>query len=123
LNGSVNVPLAQAMCSGVVAPVSAKQQILNMKDVTNQRPMYDRGVNFMRGSNRLDGSSMLDGLFGIDNWVLTNILAGTVGTRNWFFGDWQHLIVMERQDIEVVSSNVAGTAFQNDRHLSGRLAA
>jgi hypothetical protein len=116
LNGSTNVPLAQAMCSGVVAPVAAKQQILNMKQGDSAaRPIYDYGINYMRGQNRPDGSSMLDGLFGVDTWVLTNILAGTVGSRNWFFGDWQHLIIMERQDIEVVSSNVAGTAFQNDQ--------
>jgi hypothetical protein len=115
LNGSTNVPLAQAQCSGIVAPVAAKTQVLAMKDVTNSRPIYDYGINYMRGQNRLDGSSMLDGLFGVDTWVLTNILAGTVGSRNWFFGDWQHLIIMERQDIEVVSSNVAGTAFQNDQ--------
>lgn len=117
LNGSTNVPLAQAQCTGIVAPVAAKQQILNMKDSTNNRPQYGFGFNDMRGANRIDGSSMLDGLFGVDRWVLTNILAGTVGSRNWFFGDWQHLIIMERQDIEVVSSNVAGTAFQNDQTL------
>ena len=115
LNGSTNVPLAQAQCTGIVGPVALKQQVLNMVDTTNNRPIYDYGINYMRGSNRLDGSSMLDGLFGVDRWVLTNILAGTANTRNVFFGDWQHVIIMERQDIEIVSSNVAGTAFQNDQ--------
>ena len=32
-----------------------------------------------------------------------------------FFGDWQHLWVMERQDVELLTSNVAGTAFANDQ--------
>lgn len=114
LNGSTNVPLAQASCTGIVGPVALKMQVLNMKD-SQGRSIYEYGVHQMQGANRADGSSMLDGLWGMPNFVLTNILAGTEGSRNAFFGDWQHLIVMERQDIEVVSSNVAGTAFQNDQ--------
>jgi HK97 family phage major capsid protein len=114
LNGSTNVPLAQATCTGIVGPVALKPQVLAMKD-SNGRPIYDYGLNYMRGSNRADGTTMLDGLWGLPAFVLTNILAGTEGSRNAFFGDWQHMISMERQDIEVVSSNVAGTAFQNDQ--------
>jgi len=114
LNGSTNVPLAQAQCTGIVGPVALKPQVLAMKD-SNGRPLYDWGINAMRGTNRLDGSTMLDGLLGLPNFVLTNILAGTEGSRDVFFGDWQHVVLMERQDIEIVSSNVAGTAFQNDQ--------
>lgn len=122
LNGSANVPVAQATCTGFVGPVAVKQQLLNMKDTTNNRPIFDFGINQMRGSMGgaangagVSRSSLLDGLFGVDTWVLTNILAGTAGSRNLFAGDWQHLWVMERQDIEILSSNVAGTAFQNDQ--------
>ncbi len=115
LNASTNVPLAQSVCTGVVGPVVLKSQILNMKDTTNNRPIFDFGINYMRGQGRYDGSPMLDGLFGVPTWVLTNILAGSSGSRNVFFGDWQHLWIMERQDIEILSSNVAGTAFQNDQ--------
>lgn len=115
LNGSSNVPVAQATCTGVVGPVVLKQQVMNMADTTNNRPIYSFGIDQMRGTNRPDGSTMLDGLFGIPTWVLTNILAGAANSRNVFFGDWQHLWIMERQDVEILSSNVAGTAFQNDQ--------
>lgn len=115
LNGSSNVPLAQTVCSGIVGPVALKSTILNLKDSTNNRVMYGYGIRDERGQARPDGSAMLDGMFGVDNWVLTNILAGSAGSRNVFFGDWQHLWIMERQDIEILSSNVAGTAFQNDQ--------
>lgn len=55
--------------------------------------------------------------------VTTNPLSSppsssTLVTNNMspvFFGDWQHLWVMERQDIELLTSNVAGTAFANDQ--------
>ena len=123
LNGSTNVPLAQAACTGIVGPVALKQQIMSMKD-SNGRPIYDFGVNQMRGNFKPTNDSnagpsatpytQLDGLFGVPI-VLTNILAGTEGSRNAFFGDWQHLWIMERQDVEILSSNVAGTAFQNDQ--------
>src|SRR5262249_55804246 len=102
---------------------------------------YDFGWNQMRWANRVDGSGALDGVMGVDTWVLTNIIkktlvAGSGGasappttTNNLtspnpiaaanmnpvFFGDWQHLWVMEPQDIELLASNVAGTAFQNDQ--------
>jgi hypothetical protein len=106
------------------------------------RPDYDFGYNQMRWANRPDGSSSLDGFLGIPTWVLTNVvkhslLAGSGGasaapTSNAsrlaspnpvavadmnpvFFGDWQHLWVMQRMDIEILASNVAGTAFQNDQ--------
>src|SRR5215472_3873309 len=121
LNGSTNVPVAQATCTGFVGPVVLKQQILNMKD-SNGRPIFDWGINQMRGSLSgaangagVNRSTLLDGLFGVDTWVLTNILAGTAGSRNVFAGDWQHVWVMERQDVELLSSNVAGTAFANDQ--------
>lgn len=121
LNGSTNVPTAQATCTGIVAPVALKQKMLNMID-SNGRPIFDFGVNQIRGnlSGAANGagvnrSSLLDGLFGVPTWVLTNILAGTAGSRNVFAGDWQYLWVMERQDVELLSSNVAGTAFQNDQ--------
>lgn len=123
LNGSTNVPLAQATCTGIVGPVSMKQQILNMSGTSDtNRPTFDFGFNQMRGrlSGAADGagvnrSSLLDGLWGVDTWVMTNILAGTAGSRFVFAGDWQHLWIMERQDIEILASNVAGTAFQNDQ--------
>ena len=115
LNASSNVPLGQAVCSGVVGPVAMKATIMGLKDTTNNRIMYGYGLRDLRGAPRLDGSAILDGLYGVDNWVLTNILAGSAGSRNVFFGDWQHLWIMERQDVEIVSSNVAGTAFQNDQ--------
>ena len=115
LNGSTNVPLAQTVCSGIVGPVRLKSAVLNLKDTTNARVMYGYGIRDERGQARPDGSAMLDGLFGVDNWVLTNILADSAGASNVFFGDWQHLWIMERQDIEILSSNVAGTAFQNDQ--------
>lgn len=112
--------------------------------VTNgtTRPDYDFGYNQMRWANRPDGSSSLDGFLGVPTFVLTNVikhslLAGSGGasaapTSNAsrlaspnpvavadmnpvFFGDWQHLWVMQRMDIEILASNVAGTAFQNDQ--------
>jgi hypothetical protein len=115
LNKSTNVPLAQTVCSGIVGPVRLKSAVLNLKDTTNARVMYGYGTRDERGQSRPDGSAMLDGLFGVDNWVLTNILADSAGASNVFFGDWQHLWIMQRQDIEILSSNVAGTAFQNDQ--------
>lgn len=112
--------------------------------VTNgtTRPDYDFGYNQMRWANRPDGSSSLDGFLGVPQWVLTNIVkhsllhgsggASAAPTSNSsglaspnplavadmnpvFFGDWQHLWVMQRMDIEILASNVAGTAFQNDQ--------
>jgi len=106
------------------------------------RPNYGFGYQDMRWANRPDGSSALDGFLGVQNWVLSNIVkhslkAGSGGasaapTSNTsvlaapnpaavadmnpvFFGDWQHLWVMVRQDVEILASNVAGTSFQNDQ--------
>ena len=147
LNGSANVPLGQAQCTGILGPVALKVHITGQSDAAqgvsagSQRPNYDFGWNQMRWQNRLDGASALDGLMGVDTWVLSNIIkktlvAGTGGAsaapttvnnltspnpvaagnmNPVFFGDWQHLWLMERQDIEILSSNVAGTAFQADQ--------
>lgn len=112
--------------------------------VTNgtTRPDYGFGYQDMRWANRPDGSSSLDGFLGVPTWVLTNVVkrslkAGSGGAsaaptsqssrlaspnvtaaadmNPVFFGDWQHLWVMQRMDIEILASNVAGTAFQNDQ--------
>jgi hypothetical protein len=106
------------------------------------RPDFDFGYNQMRWANRPDGTSSLDGFLGVPTWALTNVVkhslkagsgaAGAAPTSNSsilastnpvavadmnpvFFGDWQHLWVMQRMDIEILASNVAGTAFQNDQ--------
>ncbi|GAC1649782.1 MAG: hypothetical protein NVS9B11_22940 [Candidatus Dormibacteraceae bacterium] len=115
LNGSASVPVGQTVCTGILGAVQLKSEILNMKDTTNNRPVYDYGINYMRGAARVDGSSMLDGLFGVPTWVLTNVLGQAAGAKNIIFGDWQHLYIMLRQDVELLTSNVAGTAFQNDQ--------
>lgn len=144
LNNSTNVPPGQTSCTGIVGAVALKLLVAGATDNAlgvsggSDRPLYDFGYNQMRWNNRKDGSSALDGILGVDQWVLTNVikhalLAGSGGasaapTSNSFgtamaaanmnpvfFGDWQHVWVMERQDIEVLASNVAGTAFSNDQ--------
>jgi len=117
LNNSANVPVGQTSCTGVFGATALKQQILSMKDTTNNRPLFDFGLNYMRGSQAADSSqsSMIDGLLGIPTWAFSNALGQAANSRSVIFGDWQYLYVMLRQDVELLTSNVAGTAFQNDQ--------
>jgi len=110
----------------------------------SDRPLYDFGYNQMRWANRNDGTTALDGFLGVPTWVLSNTIKHSLGsggasaapavattsplsspptsstlvagnTSPVFFGDWQHLWLMTRSDIEILTSNVAGTAFASDQ--------
>lgn len=113
LNNSANVPVGQTDCTGVVGAVRVEQTIANLKD-TNGRPLWQYGAGQI-------GRVPSPGWLGVPNWVLSNIVPTNVtkGSSNvtsyLFAGDWQYLILMQRQDVEFLSTNVGGTAFQNDQ--------
>jgi Phage capsid family len=107
LNGSTNVPAGQTTCTGIVGPVAVKRNIHGFTDSSN-RSLWAYGFNEMGGS--VPPRDWLGG----GQYVWSNILRAAEGSQQLFFGDWQHLIIMERQDVEILSSNVAGTAFAND---------
>jgi HK97 family phage major capsid protein len=116
LNGlSTNVPLGMATCTGVLGMPALKQQILNIKD-SNGRPLYDfQGLNAMRGSFPASGGGQFDGLLGVPAYRFSQVFNQAAGSRYITFGDWQWLIYMVRQDVEVMVSNVAGTSFSADQ--------
>lgn len=100
---------------------------------------------FRRPQDHGTVSNFLSSMFGVENWQRSAILAQTVQSNGTDFvtppangktsgglnagvmgtgtgtyspimaGNWEHLIIKERQDIQFLSSNVAGTAFQNDQ--------
>lgn len=119
LNGSTNAPLGMTQCSGVFGHPILKSQILSMKDSTSAatgRPEYDyTGMNAMRGSFPAAGGGAFDGLFGVPTWRFSNILNESANSRSIIFGDWQWLVYMVRLDLEIMVSNVAGTAFASDQ--------
>jgi len=112
---STNVPLGMATCTGVLGMPALKQQIINMKD-SNGRPMFDfQGLNALRGSFPAGGGGQFDGLYGVPTWRFSQVFNQAANSRYITFGDWQWLIYMVRQDVEVMVSNVAGTAFAADQ--------
>jgi len=129
LNGSTNVPVGQTTCTGIVSAVNIVKQLQNMVD-SSGRPLADYGWQrgeFRRPQDTTATSGFLAQLFGVDTWLRTNIVKKSInssgasvptgtGTVNpIFFGDWKHLWVKERQDIEFMASQVAGAAFANDQ--------
>jgi HK97 family phage major capsid protein len=115
LNGTTNRPIGQAQCTGVLGMPVLKQQILNMKD-SNGRPLYDfTGLNNMRGSFPSSGGGQFDGLLGVPTWRMSQVFNESANSRHILFGDWQWLVYMTRQDVEIQVTNVAGTSFQNDQ--------
>jgi HK97 family phage major capsid protein len=113
LNSSTNVPVGQADCTGVVGAVRVEQTVANLKDSQN-RPLWAYGLNQI-------GRVPAPGFLGVPNWVLsnvvpTNVTKGSSNVTSYLIGgDWQYLIVMERQDVEFLSTNVGGTSFANDQ--------
>ena len=112
---STNNPIGMATCTGVLGMPHLKEQIMSLKDTTNNRVMWGYGVNDLRGSFPASGGGVFDGWLGVPTWRFTNIFAESANSRHIYFGDWQWLYYMVRQDVEIVTSNVAGTAFQNDQ--------
>jgi HK97 family phage major capsid protein len=106
LNGSTNVPVGQADCTGVVYNIQFEGTVLNLTD-SNGRPLWEYGLSQL-------GRVPTPNWLGVPNWVGTNFIP-TGDTASIFYGDWQYLLLMERQDIEVLASNVAGTAFASDQ--------
>lgn len=117
LNGSTNVRVGEATCTGIVGAVRVKQTIAGLLD-SNNRPLWDYGVSGFR----IPGSDQpFQGFLGVDDWVFSNIIPTnvTVGastdTSYLFYGDWKHVWVAERSDVEFMVSNVAGNTFANDQ--------
>jgi HK97 family phage major capsid protein len=116
LNGlTTNNPLGMAQCTGVLGMPALKQQILNMKD-SNGRPIVDfQGLNALRGAYPAAGGGAFDGMLGVPTYRFSQIFAEAANSRTIYFGDWQWLIYMVRQDVEIMVSNVAGTSFAADQ--------
>lgn len=116
LNGlSTNNPIGMATCTGVLGMPALKQQILNIVD-SNGRPLYDfQGINAIRGAFPAAGGGQFDGMMGVPTWRFSQVFAEAANSRHIYFGDWQWLIYMVRQDVEIMVSNVAGTAFASDQ--------
>lgn len=116
---STNNPIGMATCTGVLGMPHLKEQILNMRDSPTAgtgRPQFNYvGLDAMRGPFPASGGGLFDGLLGVPYWRFTNVFNESANSRHIYFGDWQWLYYMVRQDVEIVTSNVAGTAFQNDQ--------
>lgn len=117
LNGSTNVRVGEANCTGIVGAVRVKRSVVGFQD-GNNRPLWDYGISGFR----IPGSSSpFQGLLGVDNWVFSNIVPTNITTGSstdtsyLFYGDWKHLWVAERSDTEFMVSNVAGNTFANDQ--------
>ena len=106
LNNSANVPPGQAECTGVLYNIQFEQTVLGLLD-SNNRPLWQYGLSNI-------GRVPTPGWLGVPNWVGSNALTSG-NSANIIYGDWQYFLLMERQDIEVVASNVAGTAFAADQ--------
>lgn len=130
LNGSTITRVGQAGCTGIAANPVLKKQIAALLD-SNGRPLWDfsmRNVN-ISGSPAGNGQmpnpgGPLNGFLNVPAWALANNnnttagvapLPKTEGSQNIFFGDWRHLIIAQRMDIEFMASNVAGNTFANDQ--------
>lgn len=116
---STNNPIGMANCTGVLGMPHLKEQILNMRDsptAATGRPQFNYvGLDAMRGPFPAAGGGLFDGLLGVPTWRFSNIFGEAANSRHITFGDWQWLYYMVRQDVEIVTSNVAGTAFANDQ--------
>jgi len=111
LNNSANVSIGQAQCSAIVANPILKKQIANFTD-SNSRPLWMFGL----GQVTLPGSNTaLADFLGVPKFVTSTVLTGAEGAQNIFFGDWQHLMIVERPGLEFLASNVAGNTFQYDQ--------
>ena len=106
LNNSTNVPTGQADCTGVLYNIQFEQTVLSMLD-SNNRPLWQYGLSNI-------GRVPQAGWLGVPNWIGSNALTSG-NSANIIYGDWQYFLLMERQDIEVLASNVAGTAFASDQ--------
>jgi HK97 family phage major capsid protein len=118
LNTSANVPTGEAVCSGIVGAVQLKHTIYKLTDSSVGRPiMFQWGISPVGNTGPagpVGGDGGLNGFLGVPVWAFTNLLPiGNSG--DIFYGDWRWFILAERQDVEVMASNVAGTAFQNDQ--------
>jgi HK97 family phage major capsid protein len=111
LSGSTNVPIGQANCTGVLGMPSFKQELMGIKD-SDGRPLIN-----MIGLSQLTvaGQSPLDGFLGVPKWRFSQVFNESAGSRHVTFGDWQYLVYMVRQDVEIMVSNVAGTSFASDQ--------
>ncbi len=111
LNGSTYVGIGQAKCTGVVGHPIMKRQIGNWVD-TAGRPLWAFGL----GEVKLPGDTdSLANWLGAGKFVTSTIMPGTEGQQKIIAGDWQHLLVADRMDLEFASSSVAGTAFASDQ--------
>lgn len=106
LNNSTNVPTGQAECTGVVFNIQFEQTVASLLD-SNNRPLWEYGLSTI-------GRVPTPNWLGVPNWIGTNFIPSG-NTATIFYGDWQYFILMEREGIEVMSSDVAGTAFAQDQ--------
>ena len=139
LNSSANVPTGEANCTGIVGSVQLQHTMLQFKDSQN-RPLLDMSSRYFNqgavaaaaggqagagdlgvpsyGANNATeaaiSSTLFDGWLGVPRYVFSNLIAPG-NSAQVLYGDWQYLVIFQRQDIEIMSSNVAGTAFQNDQ--------
>ena len=129
LNGSTITRVGQTGCTGIVANPVLKKQIAALTD-SNGRPLWDFSMRNVNISGSPVASPIapnpgqpLNGWLNVPNWSLSNNvninattpLPTTEASQRIFFGDWRHLIIAERQDIEFMASNVAGNTFANDQ--------
>lgn len=111
LNNSTNVGVGQATCTGIVAAPILKKQIANLLD-SNGRPLLAFGLGEIKLPANNDS---IAGWLGVPKFVTSTIMPGTEGAQYVFAGDWQHLLVADRMDLEFMASNVAGTTFASDQ--------
>ena len=129
LNGSTITRVGQTGVTGIIGNPVLKKQIAALTD-SNGRPLWDfsmRNVNIsaspVGGAIAPNPGQVLNGWLNVPNWALSNNvniaatipLPTTEGSQRIFFGDWRHLIIAERSDIEFMASNVAGNTFANDQ--------
>lgn len=115
LNLSANVPTGEASCTGILANVQLKHTLYRTLDTQN-RPLWSYGIREATGgpAGMVGTDGGLNGLLGVPVWAFSNLVpSGNSGQI--IYGDWQYLVLAERQDVEIMASNVAGTAFQNDQ--------
>lgn len=111
LNNSTNVGVGQANCTGIAANPILLKQVANFTD-SNSRLMWDFGL---RGMPLPGDNNGLASFLGVPKVAVSNVLPVTEGGQDIVFGDWQYCVIGERSDMEVMVSNVAGTAFAQDQ--------
>ena len=130
LNGSTITRVGQTGCTGIAGGPILKKQIASFAD-TAGRPLWDFSLRNVNISASPTGSGQapnpgapLSGFLNVPAWALANNqnttagvspLPSAEGSQRIFFGDWRHLIIAQRMDIEFMASNVAGNTFANDQ--------